>query len=144
MTVPGTALILAGTWVLRLAGLMLLLAAWRLARRAHELGLEPLQLAWLLPLALLVGWFKSQRAIRPVLAANARWLKGQQRVPAWRVFQPRLLLFIGLMISLSAGLKQLAAASPWGLAGLSALDLAVATALLLAAGTSWRRASLPD
>ncbi|MFA7330719.1 MAG: hypothetical protein WC326_06555 [Candidatus Delongbacteria bacterium] len=144
MTLPGTTLILAGGWILRLAGLMLLLAAWRLARRAHELGLEPGQLAWLLPLALGVGWVKSRRAIRPVLAANARWLRGRERVPAWRVFQPRLLLFIGLMITLSAGLKRLAAESAWGLASLGALDLAVATALLLAAATTRRREPLPD
>jgi len=123
-------MIVLGAWVLRVAALILLWGAWRLLRRAHEAGLDPLHLAWLGPLALLLGWVKAQRAVRPVLARNVAWLRGQSLVPAWRVYQPWLMGMIVGMIALSQMLKSTAAGRPLPLALLGALDLAVGTALM--------------
>ncbi|MDP2361197.1 MAG: hypothetical protein Q8O14_10680 [bacterium] len=130
----GHTLIVAGGWVLRLASLILLLVAWRLFSRAFGLGLGAGHFAWLLPLGLALGVFKARRVMRRILAANVAWLRGRERVPAWRVYQPRLLALIATMIALSSWLKLLAAESPWGLAALGGLDLAVGTALGLSAG----------
>lgn len=121
----------AAVWALRVASVMLLLAAFRLARRAHELGMDAEQALWMAPLALLAGGFKSSRVMLPLLRRDANWLRSQRRVPFWRLFPPRLMLFIAGMIAASAVAKRLSADFGWGLASLSAMDLAVAGALLL-------------
>ncbi len=136
----GPLLAVAGGWVLRVAGVMLVLVALRLARRAHELGVEPEHAAWLAPLALVVGWFKARRVMGPLLERNVDDLSARERVPAWRLYPPRLMVFIVMMVVLSALAKRLAAGCGMGLATLSALDLAVGTALLLASLPVLRRA----
>lgn len=129
----GALMIRAGRWVLVLAGLMLLAAALRLGARALALGLAPSNVAWLAPAAVLLGLFKARRLMGPRLAENAAWLRGRDRVPAWRVFPPRLLLLIACMVAGMAGLKALARGRPLPLAVLGSLDLAVGVALLRAA-----------
>jgi len=140
--VSGAALVVAGGLVLRAAALVLLLASLRLFRRAVELGLDPLHLPWLGLLAVLTGLFKGRRVMRPVLAANVAWLRARDVVPAWRLFPAWLLALITTMVTLAALLKHLAAGHAPGLALMGSLDLAVATALVLAApahGPAWPR-----
>lgn len=127
----GPQVALAAQWTLRVAGAMLLLAALRLARRAHELGVDGEHAYWLAPLAVLAGGYKSHRLMIPLLKRDATWLRSQAQVPAWRIYPPRLMLLIALMIAFSAAAKRLSMDWGWGLATMGTLDLAVGSALLL-------------
>lgn len=129
----GRTMVLLGGWLLRFAGLSLVLASFRLCQRALDLGLDPLHLLWLGPAGVALGVFKARRVMRPRLLENVAWLRGQRAVPAWRLFAPSLLLLIACMVALMTCLKLLARGHAPSLAALGTMDLAVATSLLLSA-----------
>ena len=127
----GKTMVLLGGWLLRLAGLSLVLASFRLCQRALDLGFNPMHLLWLGPAGVALGVFKARRVMRPRLLENVAWLHQQMSVPAWRLFAPSLLLLIACMVALMTGLKLLARGHAPSLAALGTMDLAVATSLLL-------------
>ena len=129
----GKTMVLLGGWLLRLAGLSLVLASFRLGERALDQELDPMHLLWLGPAGAALGVFKAHRVMRPRLLENVAWLRGQNLVPAWRLFAPSLLLLIACMVVLMTCLKLLARGHAPSLAALGTMDLAVATSLLLSA-----------
>lgn len=138
--IAGARLAFAAGWLLRASAASLGLAAAGRLREALEAGFDPRQLAWLLPLALGLGWLKARRAMGPVLSRNRARLLAAGATAPWRVFPPALLAMIAAMIGSVALLAAWVGATAWGAAALGAVDLAVGCALLLAApaqGPAW-------
>jgi hypothetical protein len=131
----GSQVVRMGGWLLRLGALSLLWRAWQLVERALGLGLRPLQLAWILPLAVLLGLGKARFVMRPRMEANVSRLRAHSgRLAPWHLYPPQLFAFILAMILLMAWAKTLAAGLALPLALLGGVDLLVAAALLGAAG----------
>jgi len=120
-----------GGWLLRLGALSLLWRTWEMVSHALGLGLRPVQLAWLLPLAVLLGLGKARFVMRPRMEANVARLRAHTgRLAPWNLYPPQLFAFILTMILLMAWAKGQAAGQALPLALLGGVDLMVAAALL--------------
>ena len=137
----GSQVVRMGGWVLRLGALSLLWRAWQLVAQALGLGLQPFQLAWLLPLAVLLGLGKARFVMRPRMEANVARLRAHSgRLAPWNLYPPQLFAFILTMILLMAWAKGQAAGHALPLALLGGVDLLVAAALLGASDAYRERA----
>lgn len=124
-----------GGWILRIGALSLVWRAGLLVGQALRLGLRPPHLFWLLPAALLAGWFKARLVMRPRMLVNARRLLTHPgRLRPWQLYPPQLFLFILTMIVLMAWLKREVLGLPLPTALLGGVDLLVAAALASSAG----------
>lgn len=133
--VSGIHLVRLGGWILRLGALSLLWKTGVLLRQALQLGLEPVHLAWLLPLAAAGGWGKARFVMRRRMVANRdRLLAHRGRLWPWQLYPPQLFAFIAAMVMLMAWLRQIFAGRALPTALLGAMDLAIAAALLASAG----------
>jgi hypothetical protein len=119
-----------GRWILWAGALSLVWRAGLLVGQALRLGLMPLHLLWLLPVAVLAGWFKARLVMRPRMLVNARRLLTHPgRLRPWQLYPPQLFLFILTMITLMAWLKREVLGLPLPTALLGGVDLLVAAAL---------------
>ncbi len=131
----GSQLARLGGWVLRLGALSLLWRTWQLLAQALRLGMRPVHLAWLLPVAVLLGLGKGRFVMRPRMLANVARLRAHAgRLAPWQLYPPQLFAFILSMVLLMAWAKGLAAGHALPTALLGGVDLVVAAALLGASG----------
>jgi hypothetical protein len=127
----GSQLARLGGWVLRVGSLSLLWRTWQLLHRAWILGLRPLHLAWILPLAVVLGLGKARFVMKPRMVINVARLRAHQgRLAPWQLYPPQLFAFILAMVLLMAWAKGLAEGLALPTALLGGVDLMVAAALL--------------
>jgi hypothetical protein len=131
----GDQLARVGGWVLRLGSLSLLWRTWQLLHRAWVLGLRPLHLAWILPVAILLGLGKARYVMKPRMVANVARLRAHQGpLGPWQLYPPQLFAFILSMVLLMAWAKSQAEGLALPTALLGGVDLMVAAALVGASG----------
>ncbi|MFA7330720.1 MAG: hypothetical protein WC326_06560 [Candidatus Delongbacteria bacterium] len=124
-----------GSWILRFGALSLAWRTWQLLSQSLRLGLRPLHLLWLLPVAVLAGWLKARLVMRPRMLQNARRLLDHPgRLRPWQLYPPQLFAFILSMVLLMAWLRSVVLGLPLPTALLGGVDLLVAAALLTSSG----------
>jgi hypothetical protein len=127
-----THLLLLSRVILLMGSMSLGLAAYRLTLKSISLGLSPQHFLWIFPLAAFFGIGKALLLMRPRMRANARRIvEHRGKLYIWQLYPAPLMLFIASMITLMAILKNHFALHPEMNAGLAAVDLAVALALLI-------------
>lgn len=130
----GTQMTTLGAWFLRLGSLSLLWRTWQLAQQALRANLKPWHLAWILPVAAVVGLVKARLVMRPRMEQNVRrLLTHAERLRPWQLYPPQLFAFILAMILLLRWATAHFAQQAMPLALLSGVDLAVAAALISSA-----------
>lgn len=137
--------------MLRLAPILLVVGAislfyatGRLFLRALDGGVPAWHLAWIAPLAVVLGGAKARFVMRKRMRQNvAFFLAATGKLWPWQIYPPQLLAFIGTMIVLMNVLRRVLADQPLGLAILGGVDLAVAVALIVASLEYWRPSEPP-
>lgn len=129
MISPRLLLIMARTWLV-LGSLSLVFASTRLFRRAMDAGLDPANIYWIVPVAILIGAFKARFVMRRRMRENiARLAATREKLWLWQIYPPQLLIFILSMVALMAVLKRVLAGNGIGLGALGGVDVLVAVAL---------------
>jgi len=124
-----TLLIMARTWLV-IGSLSLVFACVRLFNRALDAGMPTVHLYWIVPLAIVAGFFKARVVMRKRMRANiARLAATRHKLWPWQIYPPQLLIFILAMVTLMAVLKRVLAGNGLGLGALGGVDLLVAVAL---------------
>lgn len=119
--------------ILILGSLSLVRATYRLFQRALEGGLPTWHLAWIVPVAVLLGAAKAHFVMRKRMRQNIRrFTEATGPMWPWHIYPPQLLAFIFTMIVLMNVLKRVLADQALGLGLLGGVDLAVAVALVVA------------
>ncbi|RKZ20115.1 hypothetical protein DRQ50_00355, partial [bacterium] len=96
-------------------------------------GLPTWHLAWIAPVAVLLGAIKANLVMRKRMRRNVqRFTETTERMWPWHIYPPQLLAFILAMVVLMYVLKRVLAGHPLGLGLLGGVDLAVAVALVVA------------
>ena len=118
----------------------LIIASVRLFLRAFDGGMPAWHLAWILPLAVVVGGGKGFFVIRRRMFQNVRRLtaNSDRRWP-WQIYPWWMLVLISLMILAMVLAKRLLADNALGLGILGGVDAAVALAITIGS-TAYRDA----
>ncbi len=118
--------------LLLIGSLSLCYGAFKLAHKAIELGFNWQHFIWISPVALAAGLAKALFVMRPKMRSNAhRLMHHKGKLYPWQLYPAPLLLFIASMITIMAILKSLFSTHATMIAFLSAVDLAVAMALVV-------------
>ena len=125
---------------LLVGGASLVIASLRLFLRAFDGGMPAWHLAWILPLAVVVGGGKGFFVIRRRMVQNVRRLTGNtdRRWP-WQIYPWWMLFFISMMILAMVLAKRVLADNALGLGILGGVDAAVALAIAIGS-TAYREA----
>ena len=127
-----TMLILARL-ILIFGAVSLLSGGSRLFIRALDGGMSAVNLAWILPLAVIVGSGKSHFVMRRRMRQNiARIAATSGKLWPWQIYPPPMLAFILTMVVMMIVLKRVLAENAMGLGALGGVDVAVAVALVVA------------
>ena len=95
-------------------------------------------------LGLLVGLLKGHFLFKKNCQRNLQRIGQLAKPRLWQFFSPSFFVALALMISAGASLSRLAHGSYWFLLAVAALDLAIATALMLSSLLFWRPLSYPS
>ena len=118
----------------------LIIASVRLFLRAFDGGMPAWHLAWILPLAVVVGFGKGFFVIRRRMFQNVRRLtENNDRRWPWQIYPWWMLVLISLMILAMVLAKRLLADNAVGLGVLGGVDAAVALAITIGS-TAYRDA----
>ncbi len=123
-------MLLLARGVLTFGAISLVAGGIRLFRRAIEAGFPAWHLAWILPLAIVLGAGKARFVMRKRMRQNiARLRATREKLWVWQIYPPQLLAFIVSMVVLMRVLKIVLAENAVGLAVLGGIDAALAAAL---------------
>ena len=126
-------ILIMARWILIIGAVSLLSGGTRLFRRALDGGLPAWHLAWILPVAVVLGAGKARMVMRRRMRINIARLEATTgKLWPWQIYPPQMLAFILTMVVLMAVMKRVLANNAMGLGALGGVDLAVAVALVVA------------
>lgn len=127
-----TILVLA-RWILIAGSISLVAGGIRLFLRAADLGMSAWHLAYILPIAVVVGGVKARFVMRRRMRRNIARLRAHTGpLWPWQIYPPPLFIFIITMMILMNVLKRVLAGNALGLGSLGGVDIGIAVALVVA------------